>query len=482
MAGARAAVQVGVAAAVNQSAEGEAPGAGKRTLTLGDSVIHNEHVVTGPDGLVNILLVDGTSFTVGANSDLTIDSFVYDPDAGTATVVATLAKGALRFIGGRTSKTGGATINTPVGTVGIRGGVGDFSIGQGDGSGGVPENLVNCVYGSCSVTDSNGTTTKFDAGHVRISGRRWRLHCRQDDSGNGGRRHEASWQPPWEERRSQPADAATARQRHRWDGYGSTGNPPPNPPTYFTSDTKTGAPTNYVQDANKAPTLPPTNTTPHEPINVRVLTAGDTFELPWGKTIPDDDANPNPPGAVGLVGGPGHDQVVNLTFSNTSTPNVFLGTGTVGGQQFQFPIGFNANTGLGATLDYSIPNSPRGPLEGSLFTRGDFNFLSLFYDHVIDEATYTYPIYALAGTPTDFEAVFLNQGQPTVRRYELGMDPIQQVPVPFFRDGLIDSFANAANSDALSSSRPRTAGSRCGCCKPGCRSAARAPTSKARWA
>ena len=132
--GVRAEVQVGVAAAVNQAAEGEAPGAGKRTLTLGDTVIHDEHIATGPDGLVNILLVDGTSFTVGANSDLTIDSFVYDPNAGTAKVVATLAKGALRFIGGRTSKTGGATINTPVGTVGIRGGVGDFSIGEGDGS------------------------------------------------------------------------------------------------------------------------------------------------------------------------------------------------------------------------------------------------------------------------------------------------------------------------------------------------------------
>ena len=33
--------------------------------------------------------------------------------AGTAEVAATLTKGALRFIGGRTSKTGGATIDTP---------------------------------------------------------------------------------------------------------------------------------------------------------------------------------------------------------------------------------------------------------------------------------------------------------------------------------------------------------------------------------
>jgi hypothetical protein len=118
---------VGVAAAVNQSALGAPPGSKVRTLSLGDKVIHNEKISTNASGLLQILLADGTSFTVGPSSQMVIDSFVYDPDANAAKVVATFGKGVFRFIGGRTSKTpDGAVLNTPVGTVGIRGGIGDF--------------------------------------------------------------------------------------------------------------------------------------------------------------------------------------------------------------------------------------------------------------------------------------------------------------------------------------------------------------------
>src|SRR4051794_25344892 len=87
--GAAFAQSVGVAAAVNQSALGTAPSAKPRLMSLGDKVIHNEKIETNSIGLLQILLADGTSFTVGPNSSMSIDSFVYDPDAGTAKVVAT---------------------------------------------------------------------------------------------------------------------------------------------------------------------------------------------------------------------------------------------------------------------------------------------------------------------------------------------------------------------------------------------------------
>lgn len=126
-----AATRVGVTAAVNPDAQSRRAGAGVKTITLGDEVIHNEVINTNGAGLVQILLADGTTFTVGPNSRLTIDSFVYDPEAGTAKVSASLSKGFMRFIGGRTSKTpGGATINTPIGTAGIRGAVVDIDLGK----------------------------------------------------------------------------------------------------------------------------------------------------------------------------------------------------------------------------------------------------------------------------------------------------------------------------------------------------------------
>jgi len=127
----RAATRVGVTSAVNPAAEAQRPGGAAKTITLGDEVIHNQVINTGGEGLVQILLADGTTFTVGPNSRLTIDSFVYDPQAGTAKVSASLSKGFMRFIGGRTSKTpGGATINTPIGTAGIRGAVVDIDLGK----------------------------------------------------------------------------------------------------------------------------------------------------------------------------------------------------------------------------------------------------------------------------------------------------------------------------------------------------------------
>ena len=144
--------QVGVAAAVNQSAVGTPPSQKPRTMVLGASVIHNERIETNSIGLLQILLADGTSFTVGPNSAMSIDSFVYDPDANTAKVVATLAKGTFRFIGGRTSKTpDGATINTPVGTVGIRGGIGDFDFSHRNGT----PSHIDMLFGN-SITLTQG--------------------------------------------------------------------------------------------------------------------------------------------------------------------------------------------------------------------------------------------------------------------------------------------------------------------------------------
>lgn len=114
--------KVGVAAAVNTDARGRTPGGAPRVISLGQTVIFKEEIVTDARGLVQVLLLDGTTFTVGPNSQLTIDEFVYNPATGDAKVVATVAKGAFRFIGGQTSRRGdGATINTPVGTIGIRG-------------------------------------------------------------------------------------------------------------------------------------------------------------------------------------------------------------------------------------------------------------------------------------------------------------------------------------------------------------------------
>ncbi|CAN5153948.1 hypothetical protein BH10PSE10_BH10PSE10_08580 [soil metagenome] len=109
--------------AVNLDATGTPPGAGSRTLTIGTNIIYKERVQTSSQGSTQIMFPDTSTLNVGRNSNIVIDEYVYDPKIGTGKMVATVSKGVMRFVGGQISHTAGVTINTPVATLGIRGGV-----------------------------------------------------------------------------------------------------------------------------------------------------------------------------------------------------------------------------------------------------------------------------------------------------------------------------------------------------------------------
>src|SRR3990170_4859642 len=114
--------KVGVAAAVNPDAFSSLSGSPQSQLNIGKSIFFNERINTTTSGLVQVLLVDGSTFTVGPDSDLVIDKFVYDPKKGTGQIAASFSKGVMRFVGGKISKQeGGVTINTPAGALSIRG-------------------------------------------------------------------------------------------------------------------------------------------------------------------------------------------------------------------------------------------------------------------------------------------------------------------------------------------------------------------------
>src|ERR1700722_8213814 len=116
--------KVGVNSAVNPDATGTPPGGAQRKLVLGQEVVHNEHVTTGPLGTTQILFLDESAMTVGPNADVTIDEFVYDPNTGNGRLAMSATQGVMRFVGGRLSKkTDAVSLTTPVGTLGIRGGV-----------------------------------------------------------------------------------------------------------------------------------------------------------------------------------------------------------------------------------------------------------------------------------------------------------------------------------------------------------------------
>jgi hypothetical protein len=119
--------EVGRAGAVNPAASSAAPGAAQRTLNIGARLVFKERIVTTGAGSVQLVFLDKTTLNVGPNSELLIDEFVYDPRTETGRMTATVTRGVLRFVGGAASHTGGATVRTPVATIGIRGGVATIS-------------------------------------------------------------------------------------------------------------------------------------------------------------------------------------------------------------------------------------------------------------------------------------------------------------------------------------------------------------------
>src|SRR5262245_13400224 len=109
---------VGTAGAVNPQTQ-----AGERVLQVGSGIIFRERISTSASGSTQVMFIDKTTLSVGPNSNILIDEFVYNPNAGSGQMTVTLTKGAMRMVGGNVSHTQGATIKTPLATIGVRGGV-----------------------------------------------------------------------------------------------------------------------------------------------------------------------------------------------------------------------------------------------------------------------------------------------------------------------------------------------------------------------
>jgi hypothetical protein len=122
---------VGVNAAIRNSVQEKSatqpalhPAVARGSVHLGDEV------VSGDNSALQILLLDKSVFTVGANARMTIDKFVYDPSRGTSDVAASIAKGAFRFMSGPTlGGQGHNAISSPVATIGVRGTIVEGAVG-----------------------------------------------------------------------------------------------------------------------------------------------------------------------------------------------------------------------------------------------------------------------------------------------------------------------------------------------------------------
>jgi hypothetical protein len=102
-----------------------------RNVSSGQEVFLGDRIVTGPTGGLQILLLDGTTFSIGPNSDLAIDEFVFNPSNGSGNLSASITRGTLRLISGHLARQDreAIRIKLPTATVGVRGTMSIFSGG-----------------------------------------------------------------------------------------------------------------------------------------------------------------------------------------------------------------------------------------------------------------------------------------------------------------------------------------------------------------
>lgn len=114
---------VGVTTATDGDPLGKPPQENERVLRIGVDVQANELITTTASDRAHLVFLDGSSLTVGPNARLTIDRFVFDPASKTGELSISASKGVLRLVGGKISKNSAIKVQTPSGTIGIRGGI-----------------------------------------------------------------------------------------------------------------------------------------------------------------------------------------------------------------------------------------------------------------------------------------------------------------------------------------------------------------------
>lgn len=131
---ASAAESVGNASSIIPAASQTSQGT-RSDLKLKDNIIRNAELATADKGALEVTFLDGSKLTMGQNSRLTVDEYVYTGPGGAGKQTVRYTKGLFRFLSGSIPKDQ-VKIETPTVTIGIRGTIFRTSL-PGDGSGAV---------------------------------------------------------------------------------------------------------------------------------------------------------------------------------------------------------------------------------------------------------------------------------------------------------------------------------------------------------
>ena len=93
------------------------------SLSNGSKIFFGDTIISKSKSNAQILFLDQTVLTLGEETELTIDEFVYDPNSQDGSFVSTVKTGTVKFITGQISKKNpdNLEVKVPAGTLGARG-------------------------------------------------------------------------------------------------------------------------------------------------------------------------------------------------------------------------------------------------------------------------------------------------------------------------------------------------------------------------
>jgi hypothetical protein len=114
------ATEVGAMAEVQRTVYGVPPQGNQLVKRQGDAVAFQESLETVENSGAVIRFIDDSTLSLGANSKVLIDEFVFDPQKAQGNALIRISVGTLRFVTGGMPK-GGTVIKTPTATLVLRG-------------------------------------------------------------------------------------------------------------------------------------------------------------------------------------------------------------------------------------------------------------------------------------------------------------------------------------------------------------------------
>ena len=105
------------------AAVGEIKNQNNESLQNGSKIFFGDTIVSKQNANAQILFIDQTVLTLGEDTEMTIDEFIYDPKSNEGSFVSSVKSGTVKFITGQISKKNpeNLEVKVPSGTLGARG-------------------------------------------------------------------------------------------------------------------------------------------------------------------------------------------------------------------------------------------------------------------------------------------------------------------------------------------------------------------------